>query len=219
VGKATINRVCQGCNQTFKARVSDVKQGNGRFCSHPCFYTWYKSRSAQIERFWKKVDKSPEHDGCWIWKGSFYPGGYGIAWFDGTNRNAHRIAYIITNGAIPNNLLVCHNCPGGDNPACVNPTHMFLGTNKDNMQDAMHKGTHAAGKRHGMSIDPSRAQRGSARYNAKMSEETVRQVRSAYKNGISCAVLAAQHGMTVRSMFKVLSGQHWKHVTTEDNYV
>ena len=90
------------------------------------------------ERFWTKVEKS---DGCWIWKGSRHHNGYGYLHRGGhTDRHparAHRFSWEIHNGPIPVGLWVLHRC---DNPPCVRPDHLFLGTRKDNMVDCAAKG-------------------------------------------------------------------------------
>jgi hypothetical protein len=91
-------------------------------------------------RFWEKVDKPGGADACWLWTGTPDVNGYGkLWWFDHTNKGkfAHRISWELHNGPIPDGLFVLHSC---DNPPCVNPKHLFLGTQLDNMRDMVAKG-------------------------------------------------------------------------------
>lgn len=88
--------------------------------------------SARVEaRFWRQVDKTP---GCWIWKGGT-TGAYGVTRIGGKQKKAHRVAWEFVHGQIPDGLVVCHDCPGGDKPLCVNPAHCFLGSQAENMRD------------------------------------------------------------------------------------
>ena len=87
-----------------------------------------------MDKFWKKVDKSGD---CWLWMAGKLEKGYGQFWFDGRTHRAHRMAWLLTNGEIPEGMCVLHKC---DNPPCVNPSHLWLGTNQDNMDDMNNKG-------------------------------------------------------------------------------
>lgn len=105
-----------------------------------------KSRfeKTEEERFFEKVNKDGIN-GCWLWRGGTRGRGklkYGSAWYNGKNEGAHRLSWIFHNGYLPSHkgldpVEVCHKC---DNPLCVNPDHLFLGTRKDNMQDKINKG-------------------------------------------------------------------------------
>jgi hypothetical protein len=97
------------------------------------------------ERFWAQVQKS---DGCWVWSGRSFKQGYGRFRVYGTGPKrkgggtrkdvqTHRFVWEITRGVIPDGLLVCHHC---DNPPCVRPDHLFIGTSHDNVLDAYQKG-------------------------------------------------------------------------------
>ena len=88
------------------------------------------------QRFWAKVEPIPEGRGCWEWVGSFQRRGYGSFSVHGTIKPAHRASWEMHNGPIPHGLWVLHKC---DNPSCVNPLHLFLGTHVDNMLDMVAK--------------------------------------------------------------------------------
>lgn len=106
-------------------------------------------RTLPVEtRFWTKVDRDgspPEHvpgiGRCWIWTGMKHPPGYGLLWLSNKDNPrsvlAHRFSYELHNGPIPEGMFICHRC---DNPPCVRPEHLFLGTHQDNMDDMHAKG-------------------------------------------------------------------------------
>ena len=98
-------------------------------------------RDWSIIRFWDKVDKKGEDD-CWEWTASTRTNGYGQIHFDQKMMQAHRASWIIENGKIPEGLVVCHSC---DNKTCVNPNHLWIGTQGDNMADRDRKGRQGGG--------------------------------------------------------------------------
>ena len=89
-----------------------------------------------VADFWSKVDVQGPDD-CWLWKQSTDRHGYGQTGHDGLHWSAHRLAWQLSNGPIPDGLFVLHHC---DNPPCCNPAHLFLGTQADNMADMVSKG-------------------------------------------------------------------------------
>lgn len=131
--------------------------------------------------------------GCWEWFASKRHG-YGQINVEGTPLAAHRVSYEVHRGPIPDGLHVCHHC---DNPACINPEHLFLGTNDDNMadRDAKGRGIIFRGEGHGSS---------------KLTEADVRAIRAA--KGVSQRKLAEVYGVSGKQICMVRNGKQWAHV-------
>lgn len=115
-----------------------------------------------IQRFWKKVDKSGGEDACWTWTGRPNRNGYGRFGIGHNVFYTHRFAYEITVGEIPEGIGVCHSC---DNPQCCNPKHLFLGTQADNVFDMIRKGRMSK----------------KGQFQPKLSDEQVEEIRKRYR--------------------------------------
>jgi hypothetical protein len=148
------------------------------------------------ERFWEKVLID---EGCWRWTGARSPSGYGrfiIGVTEGVEW-AHRVAFRLGVGPIGPGLHVCHSC---DNPGCVRPSHLWLGTAKDNHDDSVSKNRRAHGERIGT---------------ARLTEELVRRIRFVKREqpGISNVAIGAMLGVSKESVRSVLLGKSWRHVS------
>lgn len=155
-----------------------------------------ESRVALVAKFMDRFAVN-EQSGCWEWTGSKYPKGYGQFWSGTRGRSgSHRFAYTVFNGPIPDGLHVCHKC---DNPSCVNPDHLFVGTHGENMADMTAK------KRH---------QFGSRSRNAKFTEDDVKEIRRAYQAGTTQPELAAKFGVSDVTISKIVLAATWRHVDT-----
>lgn len=118
------------------------------------------------KRYWDNVDKK-SNDECWEWKAARNKFGYGVIYYDGKNRYAHRLALQLSNIYLEKDDVVCHSC---DNPSCSNPNHLFIGKQSDNIKDM---------------IEKRRNQFGENTYNAKLSNDDIIEIRKLYFNGIT----------------------------------
>ena len=131
-----MEKKCETCGAAFtkKPRDSLEQWANRAFCSIPCANKMKSAKPMHLY-FWEKTENKGED--CWPWSGVCDELGYGRVSFQTSVYKAHRVSYEMANGAIPDGLIVRHKC---DNPNCVNPKHLEVGTQKDNMLDASRRG-------------------------------------------------------------------------------
>jgi hypothetical protein len=137
-----ITRTCQVCGKEFRVFPSIIERGFGIFCSRFCYQKYPRpvDHTKVAVRFWKKVDRSAGPDACWPWLSAITRGGYGLFTISTGNQiYAHRMAYQLTKGPIPDLLLATHEC---DNRVCCNPSHIIPGTARKNALDFMKRNQH-----------------------------------------------------------------------------
>ena len=132
--------------------------------------------------------------GCRVWEGTTTKAGYGVL----AGKYVHRMVYERERGTIQNGLHVLHVC---DVPSCVNPAHMFLGTQQDNNNDKLSKGRAKGGSMKGVS-HPS----------VKLSDDDVRSIREEYKQGLTQVALAKKYGIGQAQVSSIVRREYWKHI-------
>lgn len=227
----TIEKNCLQCGKAFPARTDR----DHRFCSTRCYGDYNAAVQGTAERFWRRVNKT---EGCWLWEGP-NTGRYGYIVVNGHGMTAHRRAWILENGPIPDGLLACHHC---DTPLCVRPDHLFLGTPADNARDMMVKGrassgdahysrrepwrlargdqngarqhpeTRARGESHGSRTTPEAIPRGEESGQAKLTTQDVLAIRAAATTGEHLPTIAARFGVTKENVYYIVKRVTWKHI-------
>ena len=144
------------------------------------------------KRFWEKVDKDSE---CWNWQGCKLPKGYGQFSYKLKTEQSHRVSWMIHFGDIPDGMHVLHHC---DNPGCVRPDHLFIGTNADNKQDMMNKNRQAKGSRLPHTI---------------LSENDITEIRELYKtNKYTQKQLGEMFSVDQSNICRIINRSYWKHI-------
>jgi hypothetical protein len=142
----------------------------------------------QKARFWSRVHKGDE---CWPWTGAKTPAGYGKMNVSCRHFYAHRISYVLTFGDIPDNLFVCHTC---DTPSCCNPSHLFAGTNQDNVTDRNAKG---------------RTSRATGMKKRKLNPQQVIEIRKMALQGHTATSLGKTYQISRQAISRILRGESY----------
>ncbi len=186
MAKQTVGRralLCKRCGRPLLAWPSEIRRGK-RFCSRRC------TRPPPAEAFWSNVIRSRA---CWGWRGEITPNGYGRFMTQHRRRSAHRFSWELHFGPIPGAVFVCHHC---DNKCCSKPSHLFLGTNRDNQLDAVRK-------------FGSWALRGERSRTAKLTWSDVAKIRAALAAGEKGSVLARRYGVCDAQVHRIRYGTRW----------
>ncbi len=181
----TTMRECRVCGKTYAPRA---RQPRPEQCSVPCRLLF----ESRLENSPRPAIGSP----CWIWIGGVDRKGYGRISVDSRRQFVHRVAWRVAFGPIAPGLGVLHRC---DNPPCFNPSHMFLGTDADNVRDMIAKGRNGQPK-------------GAAHPRARLAEEDVRLIRDAYDEGVSPAAMALLYDVSRSTISHIVLRRKWLHV-------
>lgn len=192
---------CPVCGKDFEA-IAYWKHGVKhlkKFCSQSCGGTARRdSGSSLTEKFWKYVGASGSEDDCWTWSSTTNNRGYGKIFRSRIAPNfvlAHRLSYEIHHGPLPDGASVCHRC---DNPPCCNPRHLFLGTHRQNMEDAAIKG---------------RMHPGEQSKTARLTAPDVVRIRQRYAaGGITYAAIANEYGVGQMTICHIVKRTTWRHI-------
>ncbi len=184
----SVDRPCPWCATVVHSTMSRAQRGHGHFCDTVCYQQWRAKRARErlAERFWSHVTCIIDTR-CWEWQASRLPNGYGQLSVVGVDRplRAPRVAWELEHGSIDEGLFVCHRC---DNPPCVNPSHLFLGSARENTHDMLTKG---------------RVWKG----NTKLSPEQVADARTRYRfRKVTTVMLAAEFGSSKEAVRRAIKG-------------
>ncbi len=195
--------ICNTCSKQFSTHQCRIRIGQGKFCSRQCSGHGKRGgtlrRTPISDRFYKLVAPA-DANGCMVWLGGkVSKGGYGQLKAGGRyggSLKAHRVAWELRNGPIPDGMVVCHRC---DNPPCVNPDHLFIGTHADNVADMDSKGRR-------------KTLRGQNARNAKLNEQQVVAIRRERENGRSLQSLANAFGVSQATISLIANHKLWSHI-------
>lgn len=193
--QGTEHKVCESCGSTFyrDKRCTWAHWVRVRFCSRKCVGAAKTASAASVRpdirsAFDKHVEHSPA---CWEWTGLKDKDGYGIFPYAKKQWRAHRLALILNGTEVPDGMMACHHC---DNPGCVNPSHLYVGSDADNIRDKVARG---------------RAPAGEQGYQAKLTNSDVGAIRRSTERVV---VLAARYSVSHSTISMIRSRKTWKHI-------
>lgn len=208
VPSSWIPRICQTCGTQFYAKP---RRKMAKFCCSVCYGV--SLSTPNLDRFLAKIDKMTDQEWngtkCWIWRAGTGYFDYGHFSYNHKAIPAHRASWLMFNGDIPGGLFVLHHC---DIPACVNPGHLFLGTQADNMADMVAKQRSATGLRNGKSLYPEKIPRGEKHPMCRLTEAQVLEIRSRMANGENRFSLAVEFGMAPVTIWAIHRRRIWRHL-------
>ena len=158
----------------------------------------HKPHPTLQERLWSRVENTGS---CWLWNGTKSRGGYGRMNVDRKTISVHRVSWNLHNGIIPDGMFVLHKC---DVRNCVNPEHLFLGNNQDNMTDMVNKGRHVA-----------QHMKGELHPLVKLREHEVKEIKKLLSIGGSCKIIAAKYNISPQAISGIKNNRTWRHVSWE----
>jgi hypothetical protein len=189
---------CKVCNIKYKRKCGQ------EFCSIKCQLLFHVKKDGE----------------CWLWEGSLTNCGYGKITIKGIHGSSHRISFEIFKGQIPKGKHVCHNCPTGDNKRCINPDHLWIGSHKDNMQDALKKGRMKGTPgikwsqelREKMKSRPHSDRRGEKHHLRKLTNANIYEIRELLKTNLTQKKIAEKYGIDKSLISYIKSGKNWSHI-------
>lgn len=185
-------KVCEFCCSPFsRPRNYSLGQWEARrFCSLQCSANGKENHSNTMDDFWRFIFPEP-NSGCWLWDGTLHHDGYGQIRIDGVVHRAHRLSYEIHCGGIPDGLGALHKC---DVRCCVNPDHIYAGTDKDNSRDKVRRGRTLIGEQNA---------------SAKLTSEIVQFLRRSDETDTE---LAKRFGVSRPAVRNARCGKTWRHI-------
>lgn len=193
-------RICQYCHKEFKTFQSEINKGKAKYCSISCGVS-VKNKLNLLpthEIFFRNISKGIHPNGCWVYsKGKRYA----KICVNGKTISVHRYSYELYKGQIPDNMVVCHKC---DNKLCVNPGHLFIGTQKDNIQDMLSKkrGNHAKGSKH---------------HRTTLTEKQIAHIKKRIISGEKIHNLKDEYNVSREMLYQMKAGRSWNHVEPEED--